>query len=205
MPEALPDSHESRLLEQAMQHSPVAYAYFDAGDRLRHWNPAYEDLNFRIREHIRPGAYFPDLLTELVICGQIQIAGQTTAEWIDERLRARREGGLAFRHLSNGRVYLVQERKDEIGGTLGFWVNVSELMHLCTPAGLTGDVTAPPRELSDHGVQDRLRSELQIMQGNLELLGQEAGDIRTAALADEALQAGRVIAEILDTRRKSAA
>ena len=205
MPDALSDSHESLLLEAAMARSPVAYAYFDPGDRLRHWNRAYADLNFRIRTHIRQGAHFPDLLAELVIRGQIEITGQTTAQWIDQRLRARREGGLAFRRLSNGRVYLVHERKDEIGGTLGFWVNVSELVRTRPLVEVLEGVSAPPRDLADHGVQERLRSQLQIIQGNLETLGLGASDMRTAALADEALRAGQAITDILDARRAPAA
>ena len=200
----LAGSRESRLLERAMHRSPVAFAYFDGGDRLLYWNPAYEELNFRIRAFIKKGAYFPDLLTELVIHGQIDTGSQSTTDWIDDRLRARREGGLAFRRLSNGRVYLVQERKDEIGGTLGFWINVSELVHMQTLADVTEGVTAPPHDLADHGVQDRLREHLQIMQGNLELLCRDANDIRTASLADDALRAGREIIEVLNASRAPA-
>ena len=202
MPDAYPETREPVLVEAAMARSPVAYAYFDAADRLRHWNRAYEELNFRIRGHIRQGAYFPDLLAELVVQGQIEITGQTTGQWIDERLRARREGGLAFRRLANRRIYLVHERKDEVGGTLGFWLNVTELVQIRSLVQVTEGTTIPPNDLADHGLQNRLRTQLQIMQGNLELLGRDATDVRTANLADEALQAGSIIADILTSCRQ---
>ncbi len=60
-------SAEAQALRSALDTSPVAFAYFDSGDRLRFWNRAYEDLNFRVQDLIEEGAYIPDLLVELVL------------------------------------------------------------------------------------------------------------------------------------------
>lgn len=201
MSEQLTGSHESRLLQAAMDGSAVAYAYFDPSDRLQHWNRAYEDLNFRVRGLIRKGVPFSDLLAELVVKRQIVIEDLSTSDWIEKRLQERRSGGLAFRRLSNGRVYLVQERKDEIGGTLGFWINVTRLVDGGLLGAALGEHSVPPGDVRDHGVQDRIRDQLQILQSNLELLSQDARDIPTASRVDQALQATRSITSILDTRR----
>ena len=53
-------------LGSAIDQSQIAFAYFDMSDRLRYWNRAYEDLNYRIKPMIQIGACFPDLLEELV-------------------------------------------------------------------------------------------------------------------------------------------
>ena len=99
-------SAEARAFNRALAGSSVAYSYFDGSDRLRFWNQAYEALNFRIRSLIREGAFFPDLLAELIVRRQIDIDGDVQ-RWIDDRLEARQRGSTFFRTLTYGRVFLV--------------------------------------------------------------------------------------------------
>ena len=58
--------------------------------------------------------------------------------------------------------------------------------------------TAPT--LSDHGLQDLIRTELQVMMGNLELLRAVADDL-SLPLVDDAIAAGQGIANMLEDAR----
>ena len=195
-------SEEVLNLRAALAGSPVAFSYFDAGDHLRCWNPAYEDLNFRIRHMLRHGAYFPDLLAELVVLRQVVIPEGAEQDWVEERLRQRREGGTALRPLSDGRVHLVQERRDELGGTLGFWLDITGLVDngALKVAGIGG--VRVPFSLDDPGAQDLMRCRLQHMICNLELLRMSLSEDPELGLLNDALSAASSIGNMLDLLRR---
>lgn len=195
-------SHEAKQLNIAMLSSPVAFSYFDPSDRLQLWNEAYANVNFRIRHMIRKGALFPDLLAELVVRGQIAIEGDKQA-WVDSRLRARQLGRTAFRHLTDGRVFLVQERKDEVGGTLGFWVDVSDLFRTGALHDTSKPIAGDRAGLSEPGYQDLIRSQLQTIVGTLELARRASVPEILPFVADARL-AAETIREVLDICREDA-
>ncbi len=194
-------STEAEHLEKVLSGSKIAYSYFDAGDRLVFWNAAYVDLNYRIRSVIQGGAYFPDLLAELIVRDQIDIQDMRVSDWVEERLTARRLGSTAFRRLTDGRVFLVQERRDEVGGTLGFWLDVSDLFEC-------GALPIPELKsrishdcVQAEATQDLIRNQLQTVQGALELIrmSAEGGDV--AILADDGLAAVERLTGVLDSAR----
>ncbi len=184
-------SLEAERLRSAMQASPVAFSYFDAQDRLVLWNAAYEELNFRIRHMIRKGATFPDLLAELVVNGQIEIEGNAR-DWVDARLRARRMGRTAFRKISDGRTFLVQERRDEIGGTLGFWIDVSDLVLSGALRTVPTDFSSPDRQAQSGENLNLVRHQLATIISNLELL-RETVDPSMRPFLTDALTAATTI------------
>lgn len=192
--------HEARKQHRLLQDSHVAFAYFDADDRLCLWNPAYVALNFKIADLIREGALFADLLTELVIRGQINIDG-TVQDWIDARLAARASGGTALRHLADGRVFLVQERKDACGGTQGFWADISDLYRSggLQPVGdLAADMNVP---LRDPSLQEFLRNKLQTIIGSLQLHGEIDSHMDRADMIATSILAAQQICVKLDELR----
>lgn len=195
-------SDEAKQLDAAMHSSPIAFAYFDLSDRLQLWNAAYESLNFRIRHLIRKGAFFPDLLAELVERRQIVVDGDEGA-WVDARLRARQLGRTAFRHLTDGRVFLVQERKDELGGTLGFWVNVSDMFQSGARHGTAEPIAGTGAGLSQPGSQDLIRNQLQTIMSTLEMVRRSA-DSEMRPFVAEALLAADTIRACLDICREEA-
>ena len=186
-------STEADWFQIALHASPVAFAYFDPSDRLRLWNTAYEDLNFRIRPLIVEGAYFPDLLSELVVGGQIQIEEGREQEWIDRRLADRRNGITAMRELTDGRAFLVQERPDEIGGVLGFWLDVTELAQ--SGALRLSPVAADPSAAVNKGATGQIRENLQTIVATLGLLKMGVDAAETDL--DCALDAARAIDDLL--------
>ena len=194
-------SSEAERLQTVMELSPVAFAYFDASDRLVFWNTAYRELNFRISELVCKGALFADLLAELVLRGQIAVPEGDVQDWIARRLEARRRGGTAFRALNDGRTFLAQERKDELGGTLGFWVDVTDLF---AKGVLKGTPELRPREaarLTDPGIQDRLRSQLQTVFAALEFMALEPQRTSDRAILAAAINSMDEIRACLDMAR----
>ncbi len=197
-------SREAERMNATLDKSEVAFSYFDSADRLLFWNDAYKRLNFRIEDQIRRGARFPELLAALVAAGQIDISGDID-EWLEARLAARRHGHTALRTLSNGRTFLVQERRDEIGGTLGVWVEIS---HLVSMGSLVSDDVLHPRPsppTSDVDVQNMLRDKLQTVLMTLEFIDVTSRHSDLAGPVSEAISAVECIAVILDAERSAAA
>ena len=194
-------SREARRLHDALQSSTIAYSYFDAADRLVFWNKAYEDLNFRIRSHLRPGAYFPDLLAELVVAGQINIHGGDVQAWVAQRLEARGNGNTSIRNLSDGRDFLVQERRDALGGTLGIWLNVTDLNAAGALTSDDADNREPHGTLGDVRLQTELRDRLQTLVSTLEMLGFTCRSEAVSPLIEECIEEAKAIGVVLDMAR----
>ncbi|MEM7058930.1 MAG: PAS-domain containing protein [Pseudomonadota bacterium] len=194
-------SANAAQLSVALDQSPMAFAYFDMSDRLRYWNRAYEDLNYRIKPRIREGAYFPELLDELVCRGQIDIPDGNSKAWIAHRLEQRRIGGLDFRQLSDGRTFLCQERHDETGGTLGIWIDVTHLFGSDHLGILEAAVGSPQVDFYDPGCQNSMREHLQTILGALELLRATEQCPENALLVDQGLEAAEAMAMALDMAR----
>lgn len=192
---------EACLLGEALDQSQIAFAYFDMSDRLRVWNKAYEDLNYRIKPLVHEGAYFPDLLAELVIKGQIDIPDGQTEAWIEHRLEQRRTGGTDFRKISDGRTFLCQERHDDLGGTFGVWIDMSHLFGTEHRRTLEASMDRPNVDFSDPGYQNGLRENLQTILGALELLRSTDQDPENALLIDQGLQAAETMRASLDQAR----
>jgi PAS domain-containing protein len=195
-------STEAQALQAVLAQSPVAFSYFDPADRLKYWNRAYEALNFRIRHLIREGAYFPDLLAELVLSNQVNIPSGQRKQWVAERLEARSAGTTAFRELTNGRTFLVQERRDTVGGILGFWLDVTNLAETGALKMNTDSIQGTETMLSDHGKQQQIRSRLQRILGTLETLEAAPQAAGGRALLADAIAGVGEISRILDRGRR---
>lgn len=194
-------SLEAEKLWRALQHSSVAYSYFDSADRLVLWNKAYEDLNIRIAPLLRRGVLFSELLAELILRGQVRIPPGEQDVWISERVRARRYGKTSFRQLADGRTFLAQERKDAGGGTFGFWLNVTELFDAGAFKGATDLVDAAPTEFSDPGLQDMMRSKLQTVLMTLEHLAASPDCASERSVIEDAIAATVTMGACLDLGR----
>jgi len=196
-------SREAERLNAALTNSEVAYSYFDSADRLLFWNDAYLRLNFRIQAHIRRGARFSELLAALVAADQISIVGDVN-DWIAARLAARQTGATALRTLTNGKTYIVQERKDEIGGTLGVWVDITHLVSTGSIVGEENLLNGTAPTMSNVDVQDMLRNKLQTVLTTLEFIEVMSGDSEMSAPISEAISAIEYISVILDVERDAA-
>lgn len=194
-------SREAERLHDVLQDSSVAFSYFDAQDRLKFWNDAYVELNFKIRHLILKDAYFPDLLTELVMAGQIDRPEQTVDKWLANRLAVRREGLCALRRLSNGRVFLVQERNDSARGTLGFWVDVTNQIGNGTLLPVDEVPARTSFQPFNPDGQNLLREKLHTVLLTLELLKHSQTPSESEEAIDNALAAVDFMRGLLDVER----
>lgn len=185
----------------ALEHAPMAFAYFDMSDRLRFWNRAYEDLNVQIRPLIKEGACFRDLLFALVRAGQIEIPDGDRKAWIAHRLERRRLGGLDFRNISDGRTFLCQESHDEMGGTLGVWLDVSHLFESDRTGLLDATLGRSYVDFFDPGCQNSVRDNLQTIVGALELLRETERSPGNMLMIDQGIEAAESISLSLDMAR----
>lgn len=194
-------SREAQRLHDVLHNSEVAFSYFDADDRLLYWNDAYLKLNFKIQHLLTTGAYFPDLLTELVMAGQIDLPPHKVESWLSNRLALRREGLCALRRLSDGRIFLVQERKDSAQGTLGFWVDVTHLVDDGTLVPSEDAITRRLTQSLEPDCQHLLRTKLHTVLLTLETLKMAEVETDNAEAIDNALAAVDFMRGILDVER----
>ena len=120
-------SEARQTLAEALQSTDHGIAVCDKDDRLIIWNDAFTDLNFRIRERLRVGANFEDLIRAAAESGQVVNALGREEAWIAERLRVRGGTDVRVQQLTNGRWFSVTERRMPSGGMVGVWTDVTEL------------------------------------------------------------------------------
>lgn len=192
------------ILTFAMDQLDIGFAYYDARDHLRAWNKAYERINFKIAPMIRAGAYFPDLLAELVVRGQIEGVGDDPTAWVTERLRARETGTTAERRLCDGRRFLVRERRTDDGGVVGIWFDITDCRDTEPRDGagptIVDDRCSPDAQDICGGVAHIFNNLLQVVQGNAELarLALQRGEVETCMTEiDAAVAQGNAVTDRL--------
>ena len=86
---------EDRLhthLFRAMKHAPIGIAYWDAEERLVHWNDRFEQLNSYFFQTPTRGAKFEDVLRSRTSTSTFHHPTDEIEEWIADRLQRFREG-----------------------------------------------------------------------------------------------------------------
>ncbi|MEM9060458.1 MAG: ATP-binding protein [Pseudomonadota bacterium] len=191
-------------LSFALDQLNVGFAFYDADDRLRAWNRAYERVNVKIAPMIRAGAYFPDLLAELVVRGQIDGIGDDPTGWVAERLRMRETGAIAERRLCDGRRFMVRESRTEAGGIIGLWFDITDYNTPTRPGTLgpaiVDDIASPHAQDICGGVAHVFNNLLQVIRGNADLarLSTDTGELETClADIDEAITQGNGVTDRL--------
>ena len=115
-----------RLLFEAVNALPDAFAYFDADDRLVLFNKKYRELYSRTGADIRLGAKFEDILRQGLARGEYRIAIGREEEWLQERLAAHREDyNEVEQQLGDGRWVRVTEKATPDGGRVGVRADVT--------------------------------------------------------------------------------
>ena len=135
-------------LRDAIESIPDAFVLWDAEDRLALCNEHYREFYPTVRDLLKPGIKFEDLMRRSVELGQYQIEGDME-EWIARRLdQHRRAEDLVEQQLSDGRWLLVSERHTVDGGIVG----------------VRSDITA--RKIAEKSLRDR-ESQLRSLVENL--------------------------------------
>jgi len=115
-------------LTEALEAMTDGLAYYDAQDRLLIWNAQYQRTCPDIAQFLVRGISLEQILRLELDRGVYPEAVGREAEWLAERLEARRAGSAAFEQkMSDGRWLRVQDRHSSMGGTVSTIVDVTDM------------------------------------------------------------------------------
>ena len=117
-----------RLLFDAVNALPDAFAYFDADDRLVLFNAKYREFYGRTGDDIRLGAKFEDILRHGLARGEYRNAIGREDEWLANRMADHRQDhNEQEQQLSDGRWIRVTEHATPDGGRVGVRSDVTQM------------------------------------------------------------------------------
>jgi PAS domain S-box-containing protein len=120
----------AQLLHDAIDVIDEAFVLYDPDDRLVYCNEKYRQLYSLSSDLIQPGALFEDIIRKGAQRGQYPSAFGRVDEWVQERMVAHRSGDSSLlQRLEDGRSLRVIERKMSDGHTVGFRVDVTEMVN----------------------------------------------------------------------------
>jgi diguanylate cyclase (GGDEF)-like protein/PAS domain S-box-containing protein len=115
-------------LSTAIEMLPEGIAIFDAEDRFAVWNKRYAELYAGNGQGPAVGMKFADLVRRVMARGEHPGAVGREEEWLAERLA--KHNLLESTHeqpLAGDRWLRVEERRMADGGTIGIWVDITDL------------------------------------------------------------------------------
>lgn len=117
------------LLRGAIDALEEAFVLYDPNDRLVIFNDRYKALYVESADLLVPGALFEDIVREGALRGQYAEAVGRVEEWVAERMaKHRNPGGPLLQTLKDGRLVRVLERRLPDGHTVGFRMDVTQLV-----------------------------------------------------------------------------
>ena len=119
-----------QLLRSAIEAIDEAFVIFDEQDQLVWCNEKYRETYPSIADVIQPGVRFEDILRAWVNRGASEFAGKEIEPeaWIAQRLEQRRSGQRLIQRGENGRWLRIVERTTANGHTVGFRIDITELV-----------------------------------------------------------------------------
>ncbi|MGI9132356.1 MAG: ATP-binding protein, partial [Rhodoferax sp.] len=124
---ALADA-DDRLFLEAINVIDEAFVLYDSQDRLVYCNQKYRDT-FSDAHLMVPGARFEDIVRQGAAQGLFAGAVGREETWIAERLAAHRSGNaINIQKHENGRTLRVIERRLKSGHTVGFRIDITDLV-----------------------------------------------------------------------------
>jgi len=115
-------------LSAAIEMLPEGIAIFDAEDRFALWNRRYAEFYSGNGEGPAVGMKFEDLVRQVMAQGQHPGAVGREEEWLAERLAKHNLPECTHEQpLAGDRWLRVEERRMADGGTIGMWVDITDL------------------------------------------------------------------------------
>ena len=122
-------AHNAELLRGAIDTIDEAFVLFDAQDRLLFCNEKYRQVYAPSAELFTPGTLFEDILRYGLQCGQFRDALGREQEWLAQRMHQHRQGHSDLvQQLGDGRVMHIKERRLPDGSTVGFRIDITDLV-----------------------------------------------------------------------------
>jgi PAS domain S-box-containing protein len=117
-----------QLLRDGIEGMSEAFALFDAADRLVLCNEKYRAMHMELAPLIGPGVAFEEIIRASAEAGHFADAIGRIDQWVAERMARHRDPGSPFEHrLTNGRWWLIDERRTRDGGTVGVRTDITTL------------------------------------------------------------------------------
>lgn len=119
----------AELLRGALDVLDEAFVLYGPDDRLVFCNDKFRALYALSADLIVPGARFEDILRQGAERGQYAAAVGRVEDWVAERLAAHRSGeSVQIQRLGDGRVLRIAERRMPDGHTVGFRIDITDLV-----------------------------------------------------------------------------
>ncbi len=186
-------THE--LLRGSIESLDDAFALFDADDRLVMCNAPHRALYPLAAEAIVPGARFEDIIRFGAERGQYAAAQGRLEDWVAERMAIHRQPHSRLTQvLDDGRVLRVVERRMPSGHTVGFRVDVTEMVRATEAAEQAS--LAKSQFLAN--MSHEIRTPMNAILGMLALLQRTALTARQADYAAKTEGAARSLLGLLN-------
>ncbi len=122
--------NSEQLLRTAIETIDEAFVLYGPDDRLVLCNDKYRSLYATSSDLIVTGASFEDIIRQGALRGQYKEAQGRIDEWVAERMAIHRAGNIRLSQvLDDGRVLRIFESKMPDGSTVGFRVDITDMMH----------------------------------------------------------------------------
>jgi PAS domain S-box-containing protein len=121
-------AHSEALLRGAIDAVDEAFVLYDPQDRLVFCNEKYRQISPDLAHLMVPGVLFEDILRASAVQGDHRDAVDVEA-WVAERMAAHRSGNTEMlQRLTDGRTLRVVERSMPDGHTVGFRIDITDLV-----------------------------------------------------------------------------
>ncbi len=183
------------LLQGSIEALDDAFALFDDQDQLVLCNQRYRDIYPLGSAMIRPGVTFEAIIRAGAEQGQYEQAVGRVAEWVSERLAMHRLPQSRFNQkLSDGRTIRVVERHMPNGYTVGFRMDITELVQATEAAQAASQSKSQFLANMSH----ELRTPMNAILGMLTLLGKTHLTEKQADYAAKSESAARSLLGLLN-------
>ena len=185
----------SELLRGALEAIDEAFILFDPDDRVIFCNDKCRQLYSTSADLIRPGRTFEQIVREGAALGQYPAAIGRVDEWVAERMEVRRRGSAnLITHLDDGRVLRIVDRRMPDGHSVGFRVDITELVRATEAAQAASQAKSHFLANMSH----EIRSPMNAVIGLAYLLQQTRLDPEQAAFVDKMTIASRSLLGVIN-------
>ncbi|WP_342130684.1 PAS-domain containing protein [Hydrogenophaga sp. OTU3427] len=188
-------AQKEALLRGAIDTVNEAFVLFDPDDRLVFCNEKYRDIYATTADLIVPGVRFEELLRLGAARGQYPAAIGRVEDWLAERMAQHRAANTSLvQRLDDGRVVRVVERRMADGHTVGFRIDITDLVRATEAA------EAASRSKSQFlaNMSHEIRTPMNAILGMLALLQKTSLSSRQADYTGKAEGAARSLLGLLN-------